>query len=356
MKWNIQSFKCLPKIPILYTLERTRAIVHASPTEITQRITSYLRALSLGAIFDNERATALIHSADGTEFYVRLWQGNNDSPAKLGIVVEAQKKRGCPLLFHRTARDVVRAAMGINMTMPKPSGVTTSCRRPLSLASIKRQQQHLSNPTNKARAREDMHFALESAGCLLKKDRVDANLLGIDSLILLTDEESAGAEKAFCAARALLSSEPSSEGIKERMVELILPKKRDEFDQIDADAIRCRALTVLANSFYLLAREVGPNVCSILRDNAWHKETGFLSSLVEELDCAGKRTHSAYQATRCLNALMRTSIETSIEIKRKVVELGGAYKIAKSQGVGHCCHALLASECDAALECLDSLK
>ena len=80
-------------------------------------------------------------------------------------------------------------------------------------------------------------------------------------------------------------------------------------------------------------------------------QSGLVDVLLYELSHAEDRSHDAYHAARCLNALL----DSSSEMKRTLIERGLPNAMKDSQTVGRSRHSLLARECYAALALMADL-
>ena len=165
----------------------------------------------------------------------------------LVLLIEVQRRKGCPITFHNYRRNLLDAAEGKfdpdafhqNDGLEKPNG-RDRCNQPR--ASLSRHKPTLSRPalrppsfsaddaaafaclktqSSDSSSHAETHplrqgdndsndtidkalVALNIAASLIKKDRLDARRLGMESLILLTDPLRAGIETARIASRVVL--------------------------------------------------------------------------------------------------------------------------------------------------------
>ena len=301
-----------------------------------------LRFLSLDAIYDNKRATAVVRNSDGTELYIHIFR--DLAVPNVGVIVEVRKKRGCSYRFHKMARSILRAAQGITENM-------AGRQRKLVSSNLARKKISSNLAPCHFSVEHTMDLALESASSLLKKDRLDANLLGLESLVFLTDAESTGSPKALHASRAVLCEDVRPEGLKTSIKAFIQNDNRSHCQGAHEDhcsaMMRSHALAILANSIFCLSQNES-ELCTIVNDKEWISSDGFLGNLLEEIGHADTRPHDSYQAARCLNIIM----SASSNFKEHAMKLGASNKLEMSYGVGNCRHALLASASKAALICM----
>lgn len=179
--------------------------------------------------------TALETNAPNNEFLEAL-DGKPKSFSGMGVVVEVTRKRGCTMSFHNDCRAILSAARGYRVKRSSaslgldPEDNDSSHRgggRPgrRFRASLSRSQSMPAvslTPVAYIAARaaaatesslsdgddathptpdENVMLALENVEELLKKDRMDANLLGMQSLYMITST-SPGGEKDRSAAYA----------------------------------------------------------------------------------------------------------------------------------------------------------
>ena len=221
--WNVtNSTKSLPRIPPLYVLERTRAVIgnDTSPAVIADRIAQSLQELSFDAQYDGEHATALVFCPDRLIFYVRLFQSSNGTEeSSNSFIVEIQKKSGSSFRFHNYARLLLRAAATGN----KADAKSLSKLRPalLQYPGARRKEDSDASTVEK-----EVEHSLERVTTLLRKDRFDANLLGMESLVLLTDTQSTTFDKAMCAARYIVADSMYG-GLRDKLKEFLWPQPDD---------------------------------------------------------------------------------------------------------------------------------
>jgi hypothetical protein len=75
------------------------------------------------------------------------------------------------------------------------------------------------------------------------------------------------------------------------------------------------------------------------------EQSGLVDALLYELSQAHDRSHDAYHAARCLNALL----DSSPDMKKTLEERGLPRIMKDAQAVGRKSHSLLVHECDAGL-------
>lgn len=273
-------------------------------------------------------------------------------PSPANIVIELQRRKGCPVTFHHYRRFLLDAAEGnFNPTtfhetdgLDKPFG-RDRCNQPL--ASLTRAGSNSTNSTTSSgrpslsrpslrppsfsaddaseaiaglKTEGDLSFdsstgshplhdtsdandvvdkalvALNIAASLIKKDRVDARRLGMESLVLLTDPLRAGIETAKIASRVVLLGsaredlnggldgeddvdalfdESAGLGIRETILEMIMEDDRggkysaedEEIEREFHDSLFNLCLTVLSNALHTMEASEGSTQLDVVGDD-----------------------------------------------------------------------------------------
>jgi len=211
---------------------------------------------SLTAEFDNNETRATVFGGGMTSFGIRLYRGNKRGPARRipltlgdggamspstkntphivvrsdfphGIIVECARIRGDVIAFHRDCQAVLASARGEIDSVDecrRPFGVLLTkgqeeekfCKLPLpppqssslllppaaSVSSLGNMKT-LGQPSGVARS---VCTALETSLSLLEKDRICAQLLGMQSIVFLTDLKSSRLDKAYLSSLCVLGS------------------------------------------------------------------------------------------------------------------------------------------------------
>lgn len=220
-------------------------VADAPPSVVAVRIAEALRRLSVAVEYDEETPCATCWTADRCHFVVQLWQGPKSPGAvrrsgvpdlSAGILVEGMRLSGSVITFHRMLQTVLAAAISHDTgddrrtyyqsnTLEYPRWTTTSESDDLEMASEDVDQR---NRDGVSMALE----ALEEAAALLDKDRHDAQNLGMERLVHLTDVHTVGVTVATVAAQSLLGVPPIDDAAavltsvhKEWMVGLLMERR-----------------------------------------------------------------------------------------------------------------------------------
>jgi hypothetical protein len=256
---------------------------------------------------------------DGVTFTTRLFSLDDK------VVVELQRQQGCCYLFHQTAKTVLRAAKG----MPPMKRRTYSI--PPSVPKCDNEEE-----------KECLENGLEIACGLLKKDRLDANRLAMESLTQLSSSP-----KCRClVAKAILCGP-----LLETLVSLIeswticasdavAEEDKGEMEEQHCAAMHRLAIAVLANCLSTLEAE--GELESVLQQRREQLcSSSLLMALVEELRRAEQRPHDAAEAARALQVL----VKNCSECKPRLVDCDCLKATSIAYDTGASSHAKLEREC-----------
>lgn len=356
-KWVSGNYDALPEVPMLYPIQRTRTVVDdcTDPCTISNRITDCLRKLSITALYNSndEPSSLLAETLDHTTFYIRLFKNTPMSNNRnRGVLVEIQRITGNSFNFVKYARDVLAAARGeivenreeVQMRtyyIPTTSTPSSSCGRTTN------------NHECREPAEPDEECIILHIEGLLNNYRLDAVLLGIDSLLVLTD--GAKSQVSSSVAGVVLRGNHGHSIIKDFIHNCIhsrpdIPREENaiDYELWHNEHIHNTALEILANSLHSLSADA-ILIRSLLQSEEWMGPSGIIDALLLELSHSEVNSHNAYHAARCLNTILDSS---SIEIRKALLERGLSGVMETSHRVGQRKHLLLAQECDAALAVL----
>lgn len=384
--WNVQEC-CLSPLPVYHPLECTHCIVrvsHASPQLIAARISDACAQMSLAALYNDKRGVAQLLSSDFCEMIVRLYASKLDGELN-ATIVEVQRRNGNSLSFHQYARKLLGAAQGIE-DLDLDDVIKTAPPLPAEIF----------DKIIDVEERENAIAALVIAGNLLKKDRMDANQLGMESLCLLTDPTKTGSKTATIVSRAILtgSTKPVSHCVispthqnvesfeeedallhnlsfRKTILSLIQFKKLsdddddppgsdvevsesdnlvDDEDSVDdgqqrrsfeaehADALHNLALAVLANSLEMIAKD--GSLCDMMDQQQWLGDAALVKTLLDILRRAEKKPHDAMLSARCLSSL----VDSSTKAIEHAMQLGAISIVMQAKNIGRKRHLSLARE------------
>jgi len=318
-KWNVVD---LPIIPDLYIkLKTSCAIINDEPKSVANRIFEYAKAMSAVGFYEDDKAAATLR-IDQMELCIQLFDDSNNSQNI--IVVEIRRKNGSSISFHKAARAILNAAKG------SMSVVSTPLFGPPSPAKL---------PQKKKNVNETVVSTIETIDSLLRKDRVDANLLGMESLLHLTTRGTSSDVMTQFAANVVMNCKDYV--IRDKVFSLItnsnLATDTNVLDKTFHGKMRNRALSLLSNSLEVISNKSKSSLESKLSTEEWTENGGIISILVDELKNAETNPQEAYLAAKCLKII----IETSNDLRSHAIQLEALNVLKYSQRVGHCTHNLL---------------
>ena len=287
---------------------------------------------------------------DYTKFYIRLYKNNNINNNERGILVEIQRVDGDSFKFHQVCTSILEAVKGGVIDERKEARRCSSISYiPASILSHRTQTEMDGGHHPKEANNAEYMMHVEE---LLKNDRSDAVLLGIESLLVLTDQERS--QVCLDVANAVINGNGHSV-IKDFIHNCIFSPSStfspedNEFDYASRqrNVLHNISLAILGNSLETVsdAKEC-PILRSLLQSEEWMGSSGIVDLLLTELSQCEDRAHDAYHAARCLNTLL----DSSPGMKNELIERGLPNVVKVSRRVGRCQHSLLAHECDKALE------
>jgi len=227
--WKV-SDTGIPSIPPFYPLPLDAKccayVADASPSVVSVRIAEALRRQSIAVEYDDETVTATCMTVDRCRFVIHLWNakspalnsttaqsianksmGSSKADLPKGLIVECKRIAGDVITFHRMVSAIKKAA--------KSHGTGEDVRKPYRTSPIeftrfvaaggaeKIPPSTTPDPLSPSAAAIE---AIEHAVQLLKKDRLDAQLRGMESIVALTDPVSSGWDISFTAAMAVLGA------------------------------------------------------------------------------------------------------------------------------------------------------
>lgn len=347
--WNVNM---LPTIPNYYIKEKTSvAVINSKPQCVADRIVQCAKNLLADYVYNDQKAEATL-TINETKLCVQLFIAASRTPST--IVVEIRRKTGSPITFHKVARVILSAAKGDPIAFA-PSLIISSLpsRTENKLVFVTASNGEDETKRGMVGCDEGVTAAgtIGKIDTLLKKDRVDANLLGMESLLNLTTSGSSSKKMALFTAGIILNGGNSNDVIKDMVFSLIRHSSTnndDDANNIVEDGYKQRmricALSLFANSLEVLSIS---DLESKLSDD-WVGDDGILPSLVDILKDSEASLQEAYFAAKCLKMLF----EASLDLRSWAMEQE-VFKIVKhSQNVGHCTHNLLGCTSDDILLCL----
>jgi len=340
--------------------------------------------MSIQACYDNKMATADLKTSEHVEIHISLWRSQSqNSPV---TIVEAQRRKGDAVAYHKYCRNILSAADGSfsheEFMLSSKDEETKVARQSTIIQGIKNEKKRQVEEAGPDDIEsfladgEDSLLALEIAASLLKKDRIDARQLGMETLCLLTDPAKTGIETALLVSKVVLfgAIDAGSEaleddeyipaedlGVREAILSLVqfgrlgeyidFENEEDNVANLHAEEqefnalLHNLALAVLANALDVLERhgqqmagigcsttstvaaaasattsttqESTTNANTFLEETKQISKRELLSTLLNVLGRADSKPHDACLSAQCLRSLFQASKEA----KRKARDL-----------------------------------
>lgn len=341
-KWELKD---LPELPFLYLKEKTSVVVlNANPQDIASRIVDCAKSLSAYGHYNGEKAKASLN-ANNVEFSVQLFKVTERT--NKCVIVEMQRTNGSSIQFHKVAQTLLKVAKETQAQSPPAPSPSFTNKGDIN----KLQRLRKNNREKKERNQEEVFTCtLEMVDALLKKDRVDANLLGMESLQLLTSHKSASDSMVKFVSDIVVTGERFGD-IKGTISSLITKYTIDgdtptnDVEEGYYRKMRVCALTVLSNSlksFFDLDKtsDAKTDTCkidSILSSDDWLGDHGLLTLLIGELKNAKVEPNDAYLAGRSLEIVFLRSLR----MRSEAIKLNAQTIITESLELGQASYPLL---------------
>lgn len=294
-EWNVPSV--LPTIPSDYNLGPSHVVVDdASPQTIASRIAKELAQHSVAAMPHENHENSLRAEANcGLKFAINLFSVGNGNP---DVVVEVERRMGCSYGFHISSNIILKAAKGIsNCTFGPPSMEIPKCV-----------------PQDaKEERKKCVQFDTQQALKLVRSERKDAQLLGLQSLECLSTDEYAASllqnDETIGSLQSFLQSSFPTCVVKRRALGVLAnimkscPKHEENNDR--CDKLRCQVF--LENLFDLLRKSA----------NSPHEACAATKCLQSSLDALSEEKHE--NLAEILNNF-QASHHSQLEYESKVLQ------------------------------------
>ena len=251
--WKVSDTR-LSAIPAGYPPVDPRCSIYvadAPPSVVAVRIAEALRRLNVAVEYDEETPSATCWTSDRCHFVIQLWQGPKSTftvrtphipDLSGGILVEGMRLSGSVITYHRLIKAVLTASISHDTGDDRRS--IYQCN-PLEFPRWIAEGDGKLLSNNESGDLNGALKSLEEAAVLLGKDRHDAQFLGMERLVHLTDIHSVGIQVAILSAQSLLGVPPVEEPSvllldmhKDWMVGLLiqrrLPNEKDSDADVDA--------------------------------------------------------------------------------------------------------------------------
>jgi len=336
-RWNVDNAS-LPRRPSDFPpLTRTHRVVRdVDANVISNRITECLRSRSIKTRFSKSRDNiAKCRNTDFCKFTVSLYAGNEG-----GVLVEVHRLCGDVISFVRDSRAVLDAAEDKAVMGEKDDETPMFLSLPVSSMSCLKDVR-IPEVTD-----EMLAETVNVTANLLSSTQIDANMLGMESLVILTDPEKTLKSTAVLASRRIICPDHDANrqfSIHNYVMSLLIydddcvaPSSEDSSSIHDEGAsisdfatrLRNLAMSALSNAIGLLSHEglLSPDIAP---HREWYMSV-LLPRLIGDLNAAELRPHDACYASRCLSTLA----ESSNDFAAKFSAIGGFDAVMKAETVG----------------------
>jgi len=345
-QWQFTGgFEGLPEVPMCYPLERTHVTISLeamAPEELTGCVSYLCQKLSLAAHYESA-CKAFLTASDGTLISIQLFQDVDDFDGTRSTIFEVQRRSGKAETFFFHANKLLQVAKGVDhiMSMSMTDGRPKVKVPPIMIPEALKHVCMLDEAEERANVASELNMAVD----LLRKDRLDANELGLELLCMITDETKSTIN-VCCIASKIIVTGVSDDGqtfdFGQLMKCVLAPSCRsmnyeDDLIETYTDGLKMRSLRVLSNAFKHFA-EFGMTCVS--NNGVFMHTSQLVSELLKLVRTAEHRPHEAVLATQCLEGLMVVSPEA----KELALSMNVMQAVQEAESIGQCSHAILASE------------
>lgn len=225
------------------------------------------------------------------------------------IIVELCRLNGSPILFHRSAFEILSACKSTNECQKQNRN-----HSPVPQSTIKMKCRHGS----KFQIKESdlFHRTVETVDTLLKKDRIDANLLGMESLQLITNTTCSSDAMVSFASNVVLNGGEFID-IKQKVHDLISNQFMNEVDDDITESayyqkMRVGGFTVLWNALNFMSNSDSLSG-EYFENDEWAGEDGLLFALLKEVGNAVENPKEAYLSGKCLLIILKSSADARVK-------------------------------------------
>ena len=281
------------------------------------------------------------------------------------IIIEVNRENGNVIEYHHVAKEILAAARNApNKHEHDAFSLSRVDRRALSATdSVIRTDDLVRtiSPMPAMTTTQNLDIftkTMENIQVLLKKDRIDAFLLGMESLQLLTNGSSSKPEVARQACEAVLI-DGRWQDVKNCIFSIIMDsEEEDELENtshVTAEGNKklVLALTIVGNSLSMMSSMKGKEDLTIDIDELKELISSLKDHMTEEeRSPSNANIQTIYQAARCLSH----SIDLSPELRSTAVEEGFLEVASNYVTGGPSCHRLLGDLSQSIVSSLGEVK
>jgi hypothetical protein len=339
--WDVTG-ESLEMVPWSFPLERTHREILADAAAVAARISNVLRTLSVEAEFCSEKAKVKCKTADYVCFRIRLFSGGESGQP---VVVEVQKRSGSSSSFMTTCRAILDAAEGKEFQATKEKKahlISTSIGSMSCLASVVTQRQDFET---------ESASALEGVLCMIRSEKRDSHILGLENLCALMDPVRTTPAIALRVSKSILLVDENREEIRLLTDHDIFTSDfdLDSTQMAHADHLRHLALRAFATSLEVCSKD--GCLTDALTSQKWFADC-LIPSLVDELKRVETNANNAYHAASCIHSM----VACAPGFVHSLSQNGGIVAVEKAHEYGRTRHELLAHETQLCLKCVHGLS
>jgi len=284
-RWIVSKAQPIPS----YALERGTILIHEDAQTVATWIDADIKARSVEAIFDSDKALAICTTESFLKYYITLYDAISGVDGKKGTIIEVQRRKGCSLEFMKQRRAILSAAKGNKDTIRNdtqgdylsipPSMMDECSRSPPSDEFLKGTLE---------RVVDQFHT---------NSDR-DGQLMSLDHLACMTNPDTSNSQTSLRVAKMIIENET---GIRDIIGIILSSSYQDEV----SIKVRHSSLTIMANSLGVLFKNQ-----NIFNDDQLAQEGqewlvhSLLPCLVDDIGGC-KSLHNAFLSSKCLNLLVK---------------------------------------------------
>jgi hypothetical protein len=313
---------------MFHPLERTAAtIANVTLDTATARISDFMKNHSITCDYSEEGyANCMTDSL--LKFVVQLWQGNNNT-----MIMEVQRRQGCCIELQKLRNQLIAVVRNGESSASQQKPSRTTCE---FLETLLDQTTAAAPPPS----RECLPTALEICRTMLESEQLDANRLGLESLLHLTDPSKVLSKDADQASRTFLSDSSYQDLLEKYFVGM---EKEDADDDVPMEyeegqffgSLHLLALKVLSQSLES-ALASNQSSCPISIDLSSLFWRTVLQALYSNLQEASRRPLEASVSIRCLR-LLQTLEPSTLKLVPSQSRLHEFLSSARQYGRDHSC-------------------
>lgn len=324
--------------PTDFPLGRTRRKFSGMKlNDAASRISRCLHTRSIKADYSKTEILATCRNVDFVEFTVRIYLDKD------GILVVAHRQCGDGMSFMQDYRAIISACEG----------------EPVKNFTHSKSREHLMQPEKSILTETKAVESLQYVAGLLASDKVDSKMLGMESLVSVSDPAKTLKATSHLCARSILCHKKRLNDffdLHNFLMGVILHGYQSEFASkphisISNYAGKMRNLALHATSNAIKHLKDDDCFRQIIHESHWYREV-FVPSLVDHVNTAKLRPHDACFACQCLLCLA----SSSRDLAEKIKEEGGLEALEEAERVGNSQFALLASDATSCREKLLTLE